>query len=114
MVVSDVTGDELAVAPEVVRGVLSGLHDSLVERVVETAESTALAVKYLEANVVGRASLNDARHIAVATIVGADIIVSWNFKHIVHYEKIMGYEGVNVMMGHRSPRIYSPMELVDL
>ena len=43
-----------------------------------------------------------------------DIIVSWNFKHIVHYEKIMGYEGINTIHGYRSPRIYSPYEVISL
>jgi hypothetical protein len=38
--------------------------------------------------------------------------VSWNFKHIVHFEKIAGYEGVNRLHGYRSPKIYSPREVV--
>jgi hypothetical protein len=42
-----------------------------------------------------------------------DIVVSWNFKHIVHFEKIAGYEGVNTLRGFRSPRIYSPKEVVE-
>jgi hypothetical protein len=50
----------------------------------------------------------------VATIALVDIIVSWNFKHIVHYEKIMGYEGINTRHGYRSPRIYSPYVMVSL
>jgi hypothetical protein len=51
-------------------------------------------------------------HIALATIFGADLVVSWNFKHIVHFEKIAGYEGVNSLRGYRSPKIYSPREVV--
>ena len=35
-----------------------------------------------------------------------------DFKHIVHFEKIGGYEGVNSLRGYRSPRIYSPREVV--
>ena len=62
--------------------------------------------------VVGRASLSDAEHIAVATVANVDIVVSWNFKHIVHFEKTGGYEGVNTLHGYRSPRIYSPREVV--
>jgi hypothetical protein len=41
--------------------------------------------------------------IAVATISNVDLVVSWNFKHIVHFEKIGGYEGVNILRGYRSP-----------
>ena len=62
----------------------------------------------------GPASTNDAAHIAVATISNVDLVVSWNFKHIVHFEKIGGYEGVNSLLGYRSPRIYSPREVVTL
>jgi len=54
--------------------------------------------------------MHDAAHIAVATIALVDIVVSWNFKYTVHYDKIMGYEGVNTIHGYRSPRIYSPYE----
>jgi hypothetical protein len=67
---------------------------------------------YLEAGVVGSESTKDAEHIALATVAGVDIAVSWNFKHIVHYEKIGGYEGVNTLNGYRSPKIYSPREVV--
>jgi len=42
------------------------------------------------------------------------MIASWNFKHIVNFQKIMGYEGINLTSGYRSPRIYSPRELVEL
>ena len=59
------------------------------------------------------ASSNDAAHIAAATIADVEIVISWNFKHIVHFEKIAGYEGVNTMKGFRSPRIYSPKEVVQ-
>lgn len=114
VVVSDVTLVELNRAPEPVRRILAELAQSRVEQVASTPESDALALQYLDAKVVGPACADDARHIAVATIVGVDIIVSWNFKHIVHYEKILGYEGINMTMGYQSPRIHSPMELVDL
>jgi len=75
-------------------------------------ESDELRNAYLDARVVGPASSNDAAHIAVATVVGVDMVVSWNFKHIVHSDKIGGYEGVNSLRGYRSPRIYSPREVV--
>ena len=71
-------------------------------------------VKWPTASRAVPASVDDARHIAVATIMEVDIVVSWNFKHIVHYEKIMGYEGINLTRGYRSPRIHSPRELVEL
>jgi hypothetical protein len=112
VVVSNVTLDELELAPERVRRVLAGLPTEQVEIVSTSPESDELKKAYLNAAVVGPASTNDAAHIAVATVCGVDLVVSWNFKHIVHFEKIGGYEGVNSLRGYRSPRIYSPREVV--
>jgi predicted nucleic acid-binding protein len=112
LVISDVTLDELALAPEEVRQVLAGMPPSQVEVVGSSAESGELQQAYLDAEVVGAASRNDAAHIAVATVYGADLVVSWNFRHIVHFEKIAGYEGINSLRGYRGPKIYSPREVV--
>jgi hypothetical protein len=103
---------KLGLAPEPVRRVLAELPSSQVEVVNTTEESDELRQAYLDAGVVGPASRNDAAHIALATIFGAELVVSWNFKHIVHFEKIAGYEGINSLRGYRSPRIYSPREVV--
>jgi hypothetical protein len=114
LVISDVTLRELAPAPPFVFSLLDSVDEQHVERVVSSGESAQLQAAYLSAKVVGPACENDAAHIAVATIASVDAIVSWNFKHIVHYEKIMGYERVNNALGYRSPRIYSPYEVVCL
>jgi hypothetical protein len=112
VVISNVTLDELELAPEAVRAILADLPPPQVEIVSTSPASDALGNAYVEAGVVGPASSNDAAHIAVATIANVDLVVSWNFKHIVHFEKIVGYEGVNSLHGYRSPRIYSPREVV--
>ena len=41
------------------------------------------------------------------------MIVSWNFKHIVHYEKIRGFNAVNRLNGYKEVDIYSPLEVVE-
>lgn len=112
LVVSNVTLDELELAPDEVRAILAELPTEQVEIVRTSPESDGLKNAYLEATVVGPASTNDAAHIAVATIYDVDLVLSWNFKHIVHFEKIGGYEGVNSLRGYRSPKIYSPREVV--
>ncbi len=114
LVVSDVTLEELDPAPPYVKSLLGTVPAGHVEQVATSDESKRLQLAYLNAAVVGPACENDAAHIAVATIATVDIIVSWNFKHIVHYDKIMGYEAVNVRHGYRSPRIYSPYEVINL
>lgn len=113
VVISDVTVEELQPAPEEVRQVLADLPPEFVEMVEASDEMEALRQAYLEAGIVGIASSNDAAHIAAATAAEVDIVVSWNFKHIVHFEKIAGYQGVNTLRGFRSPRIYSPKEVVE-
>jgi hypothetical protein len=45
--------------------------------------------------------------------MAVDIVVSWNFKHIVHFDKIAGFETVNTLKYYRSPRIYSPREVIE-
>ena len=70
--------------------------------------------EHIKAGVVGLTSKADAEHIAAATVAEVDILVSWNFKHIVHYEKIHGYQAVNLMNGYKIIQIYSPKEVVKL
>ena len=45
-------------------------------------------------------------------MANADIIVSWNFKHIVHFDKIRGFNAVNLREGYLPIEIRSPMEIV--
>jgi predicted nucleic acid-binding protein len=114
LVVSRTTFRELAGAPENVRNVLSQLSSSHVEVVEASAEIDVLRDAYLKAGVVGEASKIDAEHIATASIANVDFVVSWNFKHMVHYEKIHGYHAVNLLHGYKAIEIYSPREVVSL
>ena len=41
------------------------------------------------------------------------MIVSWNFKHIVHFDKIKGYNAVNMLKGYQLIDIRSPSEVID-
>jgi hypothetical protein len=68
---------------------------------------------YLSAGVVTPKSTDDAAHVALATISGCRMIVSWNFKHIVHFEKIPKYNAVNTLNGYRSIEIFSPSQVID-
>lgn len=54
---------------------------------------------------------NDMLHIAVATIGDADVLVSWNFRHIVRLDKIRLFNGINLEQGYRELTIYSPREV---
>lgn len=112
LVVSDLLLGELAGAPEQVRQHLETLDRSRVIAVAVTAEAEALAACYLAAGVVGPASANDALHVALATVAGADVVASWNFKHIVHLDKVRGFNAVNLVEGYPPIDIRSPLELI--
>jgi len=49
----------------------------------------------------------------LATVSGCDLIVSWNFKHIVHFQKIPFFNAVNTLNGYHSLMIYSPLEVIE-
>ncbi len=114
LIVSELTLRELDRAPERVQTVLKGLDPSHLELPETSVEIGRLRDAYLNAGILGPSSANDAEHVAGATVAGADIVVSWNFKHIVHYEKIAGFEAINLLQGYRPVRIYSPREVVEL
>jgi tryptophan 2,3-dioxygenase len=85
-----------------------------------TAEAIELADKYIAEKVVGRSSMEDCRHIAIATIHKADVLASWNFKHIVNLDRIRGWQrptglctGVNLKNGYAALEIRNPRELLN-
>ena len=82
------------------------------ERVLLSEEAIKLADSYISANVVGKTSLEDCRHIALATIIRVDILSSWNFKHIVNLDRIKGYNSVNLRLGYPILEIRSPKDLI--
>jgi predicted nucleic acid-binding protein len=112
VIASDVLDKELQRAPERARVFVDSLPESQVERVVSTDESDDLAERYIAEDVVGKSSLDDCRHIALATIHRADVLVSWNFKHIVNVDRIQGYNGVNMKLGYPYIEIRTPYEVI--
>jgi hypothetical protein len=104
--------DELEKAPQHVRDFFDGLPESQIERIVSTEESHRLAALYVAEGVVGKSSLDDCRHIALATIEKADVLVSWNFKHIVNVNRIRGYNSVNEDAGFLPIDIRTPNEVI--
>ena len=66
---------------------------------------------YLGHKILTQKFKNDMVHIALATVHNADILVSWNFKHIVHFDKIAKFNAVNIEYGFRQLTIHSPREV---
>jgi hypothetical protein len=63
--------------------------------------------------VVGKASRADCFYIAIATIQKVDLLVSWNFKHIVNIVRIHGYNSVNLKNGFQPLEFRNPSEAFD-
>lgn len=98
-------------APDFVKELLTSLPELQVEKVRLTPEAAELANKYIEAKVVGKTSKADCQHIAIATVCNADVLLSWNFKHIVNLDRIRGYNGINYQNGHKMIEIRTPKEI---
>ena len=77
-----------------------------------TAEAESLAQAYLAAGVVTPKYADDARHVAIATVHGLNVIVSWNFHHLANLRREAGFNAVNLLQGYAQVRILSPLELI--
>jgi hypothetical protein len=112
-VVSDLLDLELINAPQNVRELLLSFSAEKFQRVELTNEAIKLADTYIHEKVVGKTSIEDCRHIALATINKVDVLASWNFKHIVNLDRIKGYNSVNLRLGYSMIEIRSPKDLVN-
>lgn len=78
-----------------------------------TKDADALAEAYIEAGVLSRSSVEDAQHVAIATLNNLDAVVSWNFKHLVNLRRIKLVNAVNEQMGYKHIEIISPLEAIN-
>lgn len=104
---------ELTPAPKMVRDLVITLPQPSIEFIELSEEAELLADKYIEEKVVGKTSRTDCIHIALATMSNAEILVSWNFKHIVNINRIRGYNAVNYRLGHKMLEIRTPREILE-
>ncbi|SNT40800.1 PIN domain-containing protein [Ekhidna lutea] len=109
VLVSDILELEIYNAPDRIVELYESLKNN--ERVELTEEARQLAELYISENVVGRTSMADCQHIALATIYKADVLASWNFKHIVNLERIRGYNSINFREGYQMTEIRTPKEI---
>ena len=112
MVISEVTLVELEKAPVPVRAHLERIPESLIEVLSLDAEAEALAAEYIRDGAVGKNQRADALHIAIATVARVDVLVSWNFKHIVNLRRIHAFNAVNLKQGYPVLEIRNPREVI--
>jgi predicted nucleic acid-binding protein len=112
IVTSAIVEAEIEPAPEKIRDFFAK-YMVVAEIVKITQEMLSLRQHYINAGVVTPKSAEDALHVAIATVTQCNLIVSWNFKHIVHFDKIPKYNAVNTLNGYGQIGIYSPLEVIN-
>ena len=108
-VISAHTVTELDGAPDDVK---TNLQTIDFEKHEVSEEMLALSQKYMAEKIIGKKFQGDALHIAIATVLGVDALVSWNFKHIVNLNKIRLFNSVNLHEGYAILDIRTPLEVI--
>jgi hypothetical protein len=110
-VISEITDEEIGEAPVFVREKYAELVRLEAEYLKVNEEVLTLFFQYDKKRILTEKYRNDMLHIALATIAGVDILTSWNFKHIVRFDKIRAFNSVNIENGYKPLGIYSPREV---
>jgi hypothetical protein len=109
--ISSVIVEEIEAAPEIVKSKFEELLFLGSQILTPDKQSIELMRQYAKHKIIPLKYRNDMLHIAIATVANADILVSWNFKHIVRYDKIMRFNAVNLENNYHEIAIYSPREV---
>jgi len=109
---SEINEAELMNAPQQVKEVKDLIPSDCLFHVNVTDEAETLAQLYISEKALGRASESDAYHIALASVNRTDCLISWNFKHIVNYDKIRMFNAINMRFGYPLIHICSPLEFM--
>jgi len=113
VIISEATLEELDRCAEPKR---SHLRDMLAfipyTLIASDAATVTLAEKFIDFGILRQKSFDDCRHIAAALVSGCDIILSWNFKHIVNHKTIIGVKQISTAEGFQDLMIYTPTFLI--
>ena len=111
---SEVNDEELLFAPLRVKAVKNLIPAECFHFIELTENARQLAQRYISENVLTQTSENDALHIALASINRIDCLISWNFKHIVNFNKIRLFNAINMRYGYPLIDIRSPLEFLKI
>ena len=109
---SDVNEAELELAPEHIREIVKKIPIDCKFQIRINSDVETLAQMYIKEKALGRSSENDAYHIALSSVNRLDCLISWNFKHIVNFEKIKRFNSINLRLGYPLIDIRSPLEFL--
>ena len=77
-------------------------------------EAEKLSLLYIKKKAIPERKIEDAQHIAIATVNQLDILLSWNFKHLANINKQISVKQINEREGYFYPlMLTNPMEVMD-
>lgn len=111
--VSEPACAELIPAPAAVQAVLDAIDPAGSEYVPQNAEADALGRAYVDGGASRESSFEDAAHVATVPVAGADLILSWNFRHVVNDRRIRQSSAINIPQGCKPLDVRSPLKPDD-
>jgi len=113
--VSEVVLAEISRASDELAAQLGELVQGLGPGVLEFDEEIdALARSFLEHRALPASKVEDAQHVAVAVVNELDVLVSWNYRHLVNVRRREMFHQISVMNGYYKPlHVVTPPELND-
>ena len=81
-------------------------HVDITDEILSTAD------RFIELKVLTKKNYVDCQHIAAAIHTGCDLVVSWNFEHMVNIRTIKGAKVVTAIEGYKDILICSPTMLM--
>lgn len=117
-IISALVQEELADTSPAISEALGVLMQCSPKVIAVTEKAQTLADLYLDRKILSESCRSDALHVALATLEEADVLVSWNYRHILHLTKLRQYITVNLELGLkplqiRSPRVVASFELME-
>jgi predicted nucleic acid-binding protein len=113
VVISDVVIGEINRCDDAKRNILYGYLAEIPYTTVTVDErALEIASRIVDLGVLRQKSFNDCRHIAAAIISECNVIVSWNFRHMVNHKTIMGVKAITALEGYDDILIYAPSSII--
>lgn len=112
--ISDIVINEISGCTEEKLNILMDYLNQIEYHLIITDEDTVgLAEKFIDFRILKQKSFDDCQHIASAILSGCDIIISWNFKHIVNIKTIRGVKVITTLEGYKDLLIFPPSALLE-
>ena len=114
VVISDLVLIEINECKEPKRSILKEyLAQINYKRVNITEETEEIANEIIKEGILNPKSFDDCLHIASAIISDCNIIISWNFKHMVNVDTINGVRKITFAKRYNNIDIYAPYVLLS-